>query len=102
MVHKSKPARPFTWTAQKKRAATLLAENELMDQEIAAQVGVSRTALWKWKQNAEFVLEVGDQIGQIQAAMLKLAIAKKYKRIAVLDALKQKVLQTIEERGVMY
>lgn len=53
-----------------------------------------------WKQDPEFAAQVGDHIGQIQAAMMRHAIAKKYKRIGVLDDLHTKLLAVVEERGL--
>ena len=81
------------------RAAVLVAEDERSDEDIAAAVGIARRSLARWKRDPEFAALVGDHIGQIQAAMLKHAIAKKHKRIAVLDDLHAKALQVIAERS---
>lgn len=83
-------------------AAQLVAEDDLSDEEIANQAGVSRRTLTTWKQHPEFAAVVGDHIGQLQAAMLKRGIAKKRKRIATLDDLHQSLLQVIAERSGQY
>lgn len=88
--------------SKRERAAVLLAEDELSDEAIASVVGVTRKTLHNWKQLPEFTALVGDNVGQIQAGMLKLAIAKKHKRLAVLDDLHAKALQVIEQRGFRY
>lgn len=86
--------------AAQERAAVLLAEDELTDSAIAEAVGISRRQLANWKNNPDFAAQVGDNIGQIQAGMLKLSIAKKHKRMAVLDDLYIKALTVIAERIV--
>lgn len=84
---------------KKQRAALLLAEDELSDEQIAAEVGIVRKTLHNWKQDPDFAAQVGDHVGQIQAGMLRLAIAKKYKRVARLDEMEQRLWQIVEERA---
>lgn len=86
---------------KKERAAVLVAEDDLTDEQIAAAVGVTRKTLHNWKQTDEFVTAVNEQVSQIQAGMRRLAIAKKHKRVAVLDDLHAKALKVIEERTVV-
>ncbi len=83
---------------KRERAAILIAEDDLADEAISAAVGITRKTLHNWKQDPDFTAIVGDRVGQIQAAMLKHAIAKKHRRLAVLDDLHDKALQVIEER----
>lgn len=92
----------FRWNAQRHRAALLLAENEHSDQEIAASLGIVRATLARWKTDSDFAAQVGDHVGQIQAAMLRHAIAKKHKRLTVLDGLHDKLLTVVEERAADY
>lgn len=84
------------------RAAVLLAEDELTDEAIASEVGIQRRTLARWKNDPEFAALVGDYHGQIIAQALKLPIAKKHKRIEVLNALHDKYLAIIEQRGETY
>lgn len=72
---------PFSWDGRKRRAAVLVAEDDLPDEEIAKEIGVSRRTLATWKEHAEFAAEVGGLVGAIQASMLRLTIAKKHKRL---------------------
>ncbi len=87
---------------KKERAAVLLAEDELSDELIAAGVGVSRQTLARWKKQPDFAAHVGDNVGRIQAGMLKLAIAKKHKRLQALDTLHDKALQVIHDRAARH
>jgi hypothetical protein len=93
---------PFAWNKAREEAAILLADNDLSDEAIAQRVGVSRRTLTTWKQHPDFAARVGDHVGQIQVAMLRLAIAKKHKRLEVLDTMHTKLLNVIEERSVEY
>jgi hypothetical protein len=93
------PHSGFRWTRPRLAAALLLAEDELSDAEIAERVGVARSTLSTWKANPEFAAQVGDHIGQLQAAMLRYRIAKKRQRARVLDELHTKLLTVIEERA---
>jgi hypothetical protein len=80
----------------------LLAENELSDQEIAKTLGIGRATLSRWKTDPEFAAQVGDHIGEIKARMLRRAIAKKEKRIDVLNDLHDKLLTVVQERAADY
>ena len=86
-------------TKKHHKAALLLAEDELTDEQIAAEVGVHRTTLAEWKKDSTFAGLVGDQVGRLNAAMLRLPIAKKRERLKTLNALHQKAMQVIEERA---
>jgi hypothetical protein len=93
---------PFVWNAKRERAAILVAEDDFSDHVIAKTCGVTKKTLENWKQHPDFRGVVGDHVGQIQAAMLKLAIAKKHKRLAVLDELHTKSMQVVALRAAKY
>jgi hypothetical protein len=100
-IHQSTPS-SFAWTPAKKRAIPLVAADELTDVQIAAAVGVSRRALATWKRHPDFAAAVGGAVGELQAAMLRLAIAKKRKRLEVLDDLHRRTLAVVEARARRY
>ena len=85
--------------SKKERAAVLVAEDDLTDEEIAAAVGVTRKTLHNWKQLPEFVADVEEQVSKIQAGMRRLAIAKKHKRLKVLNDLHGRSLAVIADRA---
>ena len=89
-------------SSRKERAAILLAEDELTDEAIAEVVGVTKRTITNWKQEPEFAALVGDYHGQIVAQSLRLPIAKKHHRVAVLNDLHEKALRAIEARGRRY
>lgn len=92
----------FPNLSPKARAALLVAEDDLTDETIAATIGITRRTLTNWKRNPEFAALVGDHIGQLNAGMLKLAVAKKRKRLEILDDLHTRQLQVITQRAERY
>jgi hypothetical protein len=84
---------------KQQRAAALCAEDELTDEEIAASVGISRTTLHRLKYEPLFLDAIAEHTARVQAAMLKLDIAKRHKRVECLDMLHQKSLAVIQARA---
>lgn len=87
---------------QKIEAAVLVAQDEISDEKIAEQLGITRRTLANWKNNPEFSDYVDEENRKVQAAMLRLDIAKRHKRVSILDDLLNKSLTVIEERAAMY
>ena len=83
----------------KTRAAILVAEDVLTDEQISAELGITRRTLANWKKRKDFAADVGGHVGAIQAGMLRLTIAKKHKRLKTLDDLHTKALAVIEARA---
>ncbi len=75
----------FRWSGARRLAASLLAIDELTDEQIAAEVGVSGRALWYWKAHPVFKAEVGRLTHEAAGKVLARGIAKKANRIARLD-----------------
>jgi hypothetical protein len=86
-------------TAPQARAAALVAADELSDAAIAAELGIGERTLYRWKELPAFQGAVAAHVAKVQAAMLRLDVAKRHKRLAVLDDLHRKMLAVIEERG---
>lgn len=89
-------------TAKQAKAAALCAEDELRDDEIAAAVGIALRTLGNWKTEPWFLDAVGKHVERVQAAMLRLEIAKKHKRVETLNELYLKAKQVIDERADAY
>ena len=89
----------FRWTKKRFLAPLLLAEDEVSDAGIVQRVGIARSTRLVWKVQPEFATEVGDSIGQLQAAMLPYRVAKKRGRLTVLDELHTTQLPVVEERA---
>lgn len=80
----------------------LVAEDEMTDEAIAEQIGVTRQTLARWKVQPDFLDAVADENRRIEAGMLKLAIAKRHKRVETLHDLYMKSLQVVAERAKAY
>lgn len=93
---------PFSWSERKERAALRLAEDELSDELIASEAGVTRRALTKWKDHPEFRARIQSNLAEIHAAMMRKPIAKRAYRIKRLNDLEEKSWQVIEARAGQY
>jgi len=89
-------------TAKQLRAAALLAEDELTDQQIADELQVHLRTIGGWKERDDMKDAIADHVQKVQAGMLRLDIAKRHKRVKVLDDLLKKSLQVMEERADAY
>jgi hypothetical protein len=56
--------------------------------------------LYNWQQHPDFAAKIAENIALIDAAMMKLAIAKKHKRVASLDRDWQRMERVQEARAV--
>lgn len=93
---------PFRWTAQRERAAVLLAEDDLSDAQIAASIGVGRTTLNDWKRCPEFAARVETNVAGLAAAMMRHSVAKRRHRMRTLNDLHDKALDVIRLRAERY
>jgi hypothetical protein len=89
----------FRWSQSSHTAAALLADDNLTDEQIAEQAGISRRTLARWKDHPEFVAQVQQVVGQLERAALRLAIAQRRKRVARLNTDWLKLQQVRDERG---
>jgi hypothetical protein len=81
----NRPPAPFDWDRQRARAGVLLAEGELTDQEIAAEVGISVRQLYRWKQHPEFRKYVARRAAELGALETRFAIGRKARRLRALQ-----------------
>ena len=71
----------FVWTQPRIKAAALVAADALTNEQIAAEVGVTRQTLDNWKTRAEFHARVTDIIEETRRAIVARGIADKQNRI---------------------
>lgn len=91
--------RPFEWDERKTRAAVLVAEDELSDEEIAAALPCARSSLGEWKTIKAFQDRVAEHLAELDRSMMRYAISKRRKRIGKLQRAIDKVEQVIDERA---
>ena len=74
----------------------------MRDDLIAAEVGISERAYRNWRSDPRFLDLVAEETRRIEAGVLKLAIAKRHKRIETLNDLYEKSLQVVRDRAEAY
>lgn len=93
------PPTTFKWSANSERAAVLVAEDELNDDEIAGEARVVRKTLYNWRQHPEFQAKVDELIDELARRARRRAIARADKRLEGYEARRQKMLALIDARS---
>lgn len=75
----------FRWTEGRERAAALLAEDRLSDEQIAELIGVKRQTMALWKNRPEFKGRIADIVEKTRLVVEAEGIANKVNRVAVLN-----------------
>lgn len=81
-----------SFTVREERAALLTAEDALTDEQIAADVGISRKTLHNWRARATFIAEVRAQREAFRARIMAEGFADKARRVKALNLLATAVL----------
>jgi transposase-like protein len=92
-------ATKFRWTTEKRRAAQMLAEGKLTQEEIAKMVGVDRGTLFDWRKHPEFSAYLEALKKQYAALSERYAIGRVARRVERLDASWRAMQKIIKERG---
>jgi len=89
----------FPWSKVTRRAANLIAADELTDVEIAKKLGISRMTLHRWKKHSDFVAKVQilrERLGEVAA---RYAVTRLARRLHDLDNLRSRLLRVMAERA---
>lgn len=89
----------FSWNKRRLQAASLVAADELPDEQIAARCSVTRRQLTRWKDVPAFKAKVTEIRKAIADAILAKGIASKVERIAALQERWLKMRAVIAERA---
>jgi transcriptional regulator with XRE-family HTH domain len=89
----------FQWTERRERAAFLLAEDELTDEQIAAECGVTRQTLATWKRRGEFRDRMSEHVKALESAIVHIGVTRKRNRIARLQRVVDRLEALIEARA---
>jgi hypothetical protein len=89
-----------SWNEQKELAALLVAQGRLPDEHIAADVGVTRMTLFRWRGEPEFAARVDSILVEIKAATIARGIADRQNRINAYNDRWQRMQKVIEGRAV--
>ena len=86
-------------TPRQRKAAQLIAADELEDQQIAALVGVTPRAVAAWKIREDFKSEVNKILVAYNNKVMRRGIALRMKRVERLNDLHERSVQVIEQRA---
>lgn len=89
----------WKWTRQRARAATLVAEDRLTNEQIAEKVGVARYTVDRWRLIPAFAERVAELVTATQEALKAEGIANKRNRVRTLNELHDRQLRVIAERA---
>ena len=92
--------REFQWTAKRIKAAQLLGEGVLSDEKIAAECGITRMQIWRWRKSPEFQARVNEIAAELAAVIRKRGIASAVNRIKALNDRWDRMTRVIEARAV--
>jgi len=95
-------ATQFKWTANKARAAQLIADGRLTDEQIGKEVGKSRSQIARWKTTSEFAARVQQIVSAAEAYVFNRGVAKKVRRVEDLDDRWRRLHDIIEARAKEY
>lgn len=93
------PRKPFVWNTFKDKAALLLAEDELTDEVIAGQCGVSRQAMAAWKLHPDFQERITDHITAARKVVLNSGIGLVQNRVKAYQDRWNRMKRVIIERA---
>ena len=89
----------WVWNEPRAQAAVLVAADDLTDDAIAVQVGTSKRTLERWKQHPEFQARVQEHLAAMEQRAFEHGIARRAKRVEVLNDLWQRGRRLIEARA---
>jgi hypothetical protein len=90
---------PFAWTGKAERAALLVAEDRLTDVQIAADIGMTRPTLARWKRHPEFTARAAEIVAKARAAVEAEGIANVKNRVAAQHDRWERLQRLIAARG---
>ncbi len=98
-MHQSAPTTEWTWSARRERAAGLVAEDQLSDQAISDQVGVSKRTLENWKRVPAFAARVEELVAAARERVRAEGIANRANRVAAANRRWLALQAVLDARG---
>lgn len=89
----------FELTPRREKAALLVAEDQVSDTQIAAEVRIAQRTLERWKKVPEFAARVEEHRAALRAAIVAKGIADKQNRVDALDDRWHRMQRVIEARA---
>jgi hypothetical protein len=85
----------FEWTPRRERAALLVAADDIPDESIALELGITRRTLTDWKQAPEFCERVNEHRARLRLKVMHEGFAQKAERVKALNAVATALLSQI-------
>ena len=89
----------FEWTKTREKAALLVANGQLTEDEIAAKLSINRRTLVRWKTEEAFKARVAEHVAAIREALKDNGIAEKLNRVAAYNDRWKRMQEVIEQRA---
>lgn len=89
----------FRWSPAREKAAELLAQDELSDEAIASQVGVSRRQVVRWKAEPAFAARVRELAESSLAELRAKGLLERVNRLEALRDVADRIHRVMSERG---
>lgn len=90
------------FSAEKERAALMVAEDRLTDELIAGDLGIDRSTLHRWKTDPAFSARVDEIKRELREKIVALGIAERQNRIDAYNDRWRRMQQVIEQRAKAY
>jgi hypothetical protein len=90
---------PFEWTVARERAASMVADDELTDKRIAAEVGVTERTLDNWKKHPDFRARVDEIVQRLGRVAERYTVSRRAARLAWLQKRHDALDRLIAERA---
>lgn len=87
------------FSTEKERAAFLVADDKLSDEQIAADLNIGRTTLHRWKTDAAFRARVEEIKAEVRAKLSALGIAARQNRLDALNDRARRMADVIKQRA---
>lgn len=91
------PNFPKELSPRQKLAAPLVAADELTDEQIAVEIGITKRTLTNWKQDEAFLSVVDEHIQRFERQIFQSAFARKARRVQALNAVAVDVLRDLRD-----
>jgi transcriptional regulator with XRE-family HTH domain len=87
-------------SGKRAKAAQLVAEDRLSDEQIAARIGITRRQLDRWKKDPIFSAYVEETAQQLAEAIRGKGLVELQNRVAALNKRWDAMMAKLEERGL--
>lgn len=92
----------FEWTAKRLKAAKLVSEDTLTNEEIAEKLEIERRTLDRWKAHPDFKVEVQRIVEETRQKLINRGVLERQNRLDALNDRWNRMRRVIEQRAEVY